>query len=844
MESFTEELAESRPRFGRCLNIFPSQKDIIDPQTTSFNRKKSFTFTIKGLERFVDGFVLYSPPFGVGGLMWRILVKVVSVDCDGKLKRHLGFFTSCCSHPYSSNWKATVKATLITITSMNTIFQRRQTEHEYSAKNYDWGYSQFGALEDIKKNCFHDDEFKVRMDIEIIRVEMAQTLHRFMNNLITRVDAPMKRLREGYVDEAIQLNNDVLREAMGRSAWVIEKVKWQGQMLNKMKLKQSIKRIEKGGTFSPTNDRITVKTALMGVPLPKHLSKQLNLLPKSVRVDVTATKVAAPSVQKNSGDSAPVCTGAEGCTCETCIEDGIKTLKSSLSKTSVGKSEVETVKNVEGQSEPPEDPAYYTPNNSTSESSLSSDSGDSTYVNTDISESSDPEPTPEDSSPAPNLLPIPASMTEDELFPTQFSRKVVSEAATLAKIKYPDLGCDAEELLGKMPDGKTGMAGCRDVILQTYFTKILQDEEELPFETFCENLKMEAIKNFEKILITVLDFFRHVMNHIAKISTVTPPEFTYDQPSYEVGIDCLEWIDKCTDLLADFIEVQSNDMESRRINQILEFRKQQHAITDSVKDRHIAMLKIRDEAIRLQIQLKELLIEVEKHEVLNRRFCQSQSDVRKKTDELMAICEKREADRVAVMDMIESIDKNKALFEDVLDELKPFRREFHRFRTGFNEAAAVIEEGMETTAKIVNHKVRALNEVRKQADKMQREREEIVKSRKTVEEKHAKEMRSLDRHKLIDLCGMVQDEVEEFLDHCDDAIQRRRQFIRASQSESERCAFRAEIEILYGLRSNGKAALTTITKHTNECLRLFDCGSNIEDLPKVPVIELPEIPFF
>uniref|UniRef100_A0A7E4V9G2 MATH domain-containing protein n=1 Tax=Panagrellus redivivus TaxID=6233 RepID=A0A7E4V9G2_PANRE len=835
--TFTESLAQAPvDQLEKAMKgILPSQRKILDPMTTRADPKNSFTFTVNGADKMVDGFAIHSPPFGAGGITWRLLLKVTAADGDGKVGACLGFFTSCCSHPYHRDWKVTAKATLFTLTSSKTVFQRRCTDHEYNAKSNDWGYAQFADMNDVKANCVVDNAFSVRMDVEVTKLENFFPFDKFMSNLVSRAANPMKRLREGFLDEAMTLNADVRRDAIGRHHSIATKLLRDDKYLSDLKLKQSIERIERGENYTPTNDRMTVKTALMGVPIPKHLSRKINMLPKNVRADLTAKIVQS---SEGGGNVSLACSqkGVAICTdyCCSCNGpcQGSRGRRNMSSTTSMVESTTETA--------------------TTSDSGYSYEDDCSNMSNPQVTFTSDsmgmrpeqqihcfeygeilhgiPESPPSEVGEPYIVSPSPSATNPIKMF-----SKHVSEA-------MPKLPETLEEMIGKRKDGKDGCQAVFESILRKYFMNILQDQSDVPFEVYINAVGSESAKNYERIISAVVNFFKTTTKEVCRNTEIKPPQQFVFNPDIHSQLDAIKYMDDCADVFANVLKVSTKTVESKRPQIFNDVLNAQKDIIIALQDRTMGMKLIRGESIKLLAELKKQLDDVETFEEATVLLQEKRDSLKKRLNKIEHAFVFRDYERQITYALEDVIELHKGIVDAVASEGVVLKKKMSELKATLKLTVNQYQGCLKEINAKVADVLRETSAIEKETAKIKKDTLKTIDHDERLLDQQKLQILALEKFKIEQEVGILEDDIDDYLEHCDDGLRERGRRFDKSRDRSIKAALKGEMDMIRGNEEDAKAVRPKLAQFLKQCLTMLDDGTSYDKLPELPMFELPEVP--
>uniref|UniRef100_A0A1I7WD64 MATH domain-containing protein n=1 Tax=Heterorhabditis bacteriophora TaxID=37862 RepID=A0A1I7WD64_HETBA len=120
-----------------------------EPATTSTASDGVLRLMIQNFRNMTD--TVRGPNKRIQGVNWRIMVMPRQHVVQKKgTQKCLGFFLQCCPEAYSDAWSCQASAELRLISQRAGIPHfTRKTNHGYTAKENDWGYSCFMTWADI-----------------------------------------------------------------------------------------------------------------------------------------------------------------------------------------------------------------------------------------------------------------------------------------------------------------------------------------------------------------------------------------------------------------------------------------------------------------------------------------------------------------------------------------------------------------------------------------------------------------------------------------------------------------------------------------------------------------------
>uniref|UniRef100_A0A1I8B5S5 MATH domain-containing protein n=1 Tax=Meloidogyne hapla TaxID=6305 RepID=A0A1I8B5S5_MELHA len=238
---------------------------------------------------------------------WRIMVMPRQHVVQKKgTQKCLGFFLQCCPDAYSESWSCQASAELRLISQKAGIPNFiRKTNHVYTAKENDWGYSCFMTWADIldeSQGYIKDDKVTLEVQVKADAPKNILTHSEFKKKIQDYKRLADLQCQRGLIDKAIDCNTQALKFCKDKDPQCKIELEAQKAHLIDMKLKQSIQRIEKGGDLSKIDDDSTTNlNALrqaMGTTTRCGASK-------ATKNKSTNTKDANTTTTNNSSNNTP-----------------------------------------------------------------------------------------------------------------------------------------------------------------------------------------------------------------------------------------------------------------------------------------------------------------------------------------------------------------------------------------------------------------------------------------------------------------------------------------------------------------------------------------------------------
>ncbi|MFH4979328.1 hypothetical protein AB6A40_006037 [Gnathostoma spinigerum] len=207
---------------------------------------------------------------------WRIMVMPRQHVVQKKgTQKCLGFFLQCCPEAYSDSWSCQAAAELRLISQKQGVPHfTRKTNHVYTAKENDWGYSCFMTWADIldeSQGYIKEDKVILEVSVKAEPPKNILTHDQFEKKIQDYMRLADIQSSRGLIDKAIEVNLSALKFCKDRDQDCKAELEAQKAKLIEMKLKQSIERIEKGpplgkGEEENCLNQNALKQAISGTP--------------------------------------------------------------------------------------------------------------------------------------------------------------------------------------------------------------------------------------------------------------------------------------------------------------------------------------------------------------------------------------------------------------------------------------------------------------------------------------------------------------------------------------------------------------------------------------------------
>ncbi|KAH7699259.1 MATH domain containing protein [Aphelenchoides avenae] len=208
---------------------------------------RNMTDTVRGPSKYIQN------------VPWRIMVMPRQHVVQKKgTQKCLGFFLQCCPEAYSESWSCQAAAELRLISQKQGVANfTRKTNHVYTAKENDWGYSCFMTWADIldeSQGYIKDDRVVLEVSVKAEPPKNILTHKEFEKKIQDYKRIADIQCERGLIDKAIECNAQALKFCKDKDPHCKADLEAQKAHLIEMKLKQSIERIEKGGDPTKTDD--------------------------------------------------------------------------------------------------------------------------------------------------------------------------------------------------------------------------------------------------------------------------------------------------------------------------------------------------------------------------------------------------------------------------------------------------------------------------------------------------------------------------------------------------------------------------------------------------------------
>ncbi|VDN03230.1 unnamed protein product [Thelazia callipaeda] len=228
--------------------VASSSNDAVSP-TSSTSSDGTLRLMIQNFTNMAD--TVRGPSKKIQAVPWRIMVMPRQHVVQKKgTQKCLGFFLQCCPDAYSDSWSCQAAAELRLISQKQGVPHfTRKTNHVYTAKENDWGYSCFMTWADIldeSQGYIKDDKVILEVSVKAEPPKNILTHEQFEKKIQDYMRLADIQSSRGLIDKAIEVNMSALKFCKDRDQDCKADLEAQKAKLIEMKLKQSIERIEKG----------------------------------------------------------------------------------------------------------------------------------------------------------------------------------------------------------------------------------------------------------------------------------------------------------------------------------------------------------------------------------------------------------------------------------------------------------------------------------------------------------------------------------------------------------------------------------------------------------------------
>ncbi|KAI6233792.1 MATH domain-containing protein [Aphelenchoides fujianensis] len=225
----------------------PSKKKVIQDSLP----EGTLRLVIQNFSQMTD--TVRGPSKVVQDVPWRIMImpRQHIVQKKGTTQKCLGFFLQCCPDAYSDSWSCQASAELRMIAQKPGVAMfHRKTNHVYTAKENDWGYSCFmtwAEILDEAQGYILNDVVILEVHVKAERAKNILSLGDFRKKINEYIRVSQMQCDRGLIDKAIDCNSQAMKFCKDKDPECFRRLQEQHKQLVEQKLKQSIARIERGG---------------------------------------------------------------------------------------------------------------------------------------------------------------------------------------------------------------------------------------------------------------------------------------------------------------------------------------------------------------------------------------------------------------------------------------------------------------------------------------------------------------------------------------------------------------------------------------------------------------------
>uniref|UniRef100_A0AC35U537 MATH domain-containing protein n=1 Tax=Rhabditophanes sp. KR3021 TaxID=114890 RepID=A0AC35U537_9BILA len=268
-----------------------------DPHSTDYVTSDDHNFegyiqlVIRNFDAMTD--TVRGPTRIINGIPWRIMVMPRSHVVQKKgAQKCLGFFLQCCPDSYADQWSVHSSAELRLISQKDGVPNfTRKTNHTYTSKENDWGYSCFMTWSDIidptqgfiKKNT-------VTLEV-MVKADPAReifTKMEFLKKIGDFLRVAEFQCSRCELDKALDMNLSALKLCKNRCERSKSLIAVQKERLIEMKVQETLSRIQTETKAAVSKDDVVTQQVLK-----QALTGNTTTLRKAVAV--SKGKVAAAS---------------------------------------------------------------------------------------------------------------------------------------------------------------------------------------------------------------------------------------------------------------------------------------------------------------------------------------------------------------------------------------------------------------------------------------------------------------------------------------------------------------------------------------------------------------------
>uniref|UniRef100_A0A1I7Y4M4 MATH domain-containing protein n=1 Tax=Steinernema glaseri TaxID=37863 RepID=A0A1I7Y4M4_9BILA len=251
------------PRIPKSLASATPMTSSADPSGS--NSDGTLRLLIQSFRNMAD--TVRGPCKNIQNVPWRIMVMPRQHVVQKKgTQKCLGFFLQCCPDAYSDSWSCQAAAELRLISQKQGVPHfTRKTNHTYTSKENDWGYSCFMTWADIldeSQGYIKDDNVILEVSVKAEAPKNILTQEQFGKKIQDYKRLADLQCSRGLIDKAIEVNASALKFCKDKDPERKTELEAQKLKLIEMKLKESIERIEKGDEENSVSNLNALKQAI------------------------------------------------------------------------------------------------------------------------------------------------------------------------------------------------------------------------------------------------------------------------------------------------------------------------------------------------------------------------------------------------------------------------------------------------------------------------------------------------------------------------------------------------------------------------------------------------------
>lgn len=304
MSSQCSRMSAAQPPASKATAVATASTAETSSASSSTSSDGTLRLMIQNFKNMAD--TVRGPSKKIQAVPWRIMVMPRQHVVQKKgTQKCLGFFLQCCPDAYSDSWSCQAAAELRLISQKQGIPNfTRKTNHVYTAKENDWGYSCFMTWADIldeSQGYIKEDKVILEVSVKAEPPKNILTHDQFEKKIQDYMRLADLQSSRGLIDKAIEVNQSALKFCKDRDQDCKAELEAQKTKLIEMKLKQSIERIEKGPPTGKSEEENSLnqnalKQAISGTPAT---IKQSNANKSAAKATGNGRSRDSSNVEKN-----------------------------------------------------------------------------------------------------------------------------------------------------------------------------------------------------------------------------------------------------------------------------------------------------------------------------------------------------------------------------------------------------------------------------------------------------------------------------------------------------------------------------------------------------------------